>query len=121
MNPKLTRVTAQFCLVLQLVAGGIMPVASASQLIKNNEHHSLFSSRTALYTLKQNDTINSVKKQFNLTPGELKKLNEFRTYSKPFEQLGAGDEVDVPVVSRQEAKDTADSGSPYSSTGPGYG
>ena len=34
MNPKLTRVTAQFCLVLQLAVGGIMPVASASPLIK---------------------------------------------------------------------------------------
>ncbi|MGQ3663801.1 inverse autotransporter beta domain-containing protein [Citrobacter braakii] len=106
MNPKLTRVTAQFCLVLQLAAGGIMPVASASQFIKNNEHHSLFSSRTALYTLKQGDTINSVAKQFNLTPGELKKLNEFRTYSKPFEQLGAGDEVDVPVATSRGTKDT---------------
>ena len=106
MNNQLIRFTAQLCLGLQLAAGGIMPVASASQLIKNNEHHSLFSSRTALYTLKQGDTINSVAKQFNLTPGELKKLNEFRTYSKPFEQLGAGDEVDVPVATSRGTKDT---------------
>lgn len=31
-----------------------------------------------------------------LTVNELEKLNKFRTLSKPFLQLGVGDEIDIP-------------------------
>ncbi|MHC5178870.1 inverse autotransporter beta domain-containing protein, partial [Serratia rhizosphaerae] len=55
----------------------------------------------------------SVAKKFNLSVAELKKINEFRTFSKPFEQLGAGDELDVPTP--QSALSPTSSGTALSS------
>lgn len=48
------------------------------------------------YTLGPGETVATVAKQQHLTVAQLEKLNEFRTFSKPFTALGAGDELDVP-------------------------
>ncbi|MBJ3590099.1 inverse autotransporter beta domain-containing protein [Salmonella enterica subsp. enterica serovar Saintpaul] len=96
MTPKLTHLSAALCLTAQLtgtLAGSLLPVVSLARA----EQHPLFSSHTALYSLKQGETVDDVAKNFGLSTQELRTLNEFRTFSKPFEQLEAGDEVDVPV------------------------
>ena len=51
---------------------------------------------TQPYKLKAGETVASVAKQYHLTVNQLKKINQFRTFSKPFTALGAGDEIDVP-------------------------
>ncbi|MDY3572443.1 inverse autotransporter beta domain-containing protein, partial [Enterobacter hormaechei] len=66
-------------------------------------HKELFASHTSLYVLQNGENVGTVAEKFGLSVTELKKLNEFRTFSKPFEQLGAGDEVDVPTPSAQGA------------------
>ncbi|WHP81288.1 Ig-like domain-containing protein [Edwardsiella anguillarum] len=99
MNPKIVRFSAKLCLGIQLAVilpGTIFPVAALAK----SERRTLFSSQTALYTLKSGETVAYVAKKFNVTVPELKKINEFRKYNKPFEQLGAGDELDVPVSTK---------------------
>lgn len=53
---------------------------------------------TRVYVLGTNETVNSVAKQYNMTPDALRKLNQFRTFAHGRENLRAGDELDVPVV-----------------------
>ncbi|MEG0533374.1 MAG: inverse autotransporter beta domain-containing protein, partial [Citrobacter sp.] len=84
----------------------MLPVAAALAEMNAGPHRTLFASRTALYTLGKGETVDSVAKKFGVSVPELKKLNEFRKYNKPFEQLGAGDEVDVPVQVSQGTKNT---------------
>ena len=57
---------------------------------------SLTNVSTHPYTLLAGESIVSVAKQYNLSVAQLKKLNQFRLFSRPFEQLSAGDEIDVP-------------------------
>ncbi|VXC55500.1 conserved hypothetical protein [Enterobacterales bacterium 8AC] len=51
---------------------------------------------TVPYTLAPGETVSQVAKKYHLTVGELKKVNQFRAFSKPFEQLASGDEIDIP-------------------------
>ncbi|MEB5890292.1 inverse autotransporter beta domain-containing protein, partial [Enterobacter roggenkampii] len=51
--------------------------------------------------------MHSVAKRYHLTVVQLKKLNQFRTFSRPFERLHAGDEIDVPVLPPVEGKPAA--------------
>ncbi|MDE9516616.1 inverse autotransporter beta domain-containing protein [Xenorhabdus bovienii] len=52
--------------------------------------------QTESYRLAAGESIKSVAKRHGLTVTELKKLNQLRTFHKPFTALGAGDEIDVP-------------------------
>ncbi|AKS58465.1 lysM domain protein [Yersinia pestis 8787] len=51
---------------------------------------------TEPYTLGPGDSIQSIEKKYNITVDELKKLNAYRTFSKPFASLTTGDEIEVP-------------------------
>ncbi|WP_343884040.1 inverse autotransporter beta domain-containing protein, partial [Morganella psychrotolerans] len=51
---------------------------------------------TKVYTLGLGDTPAGIAKQQGITLEQLKKLNQFRTFSKPFEELSIGDEIDIP-------------------------
>lgn len=73
------------------------------------------------YTLGPGETVAAVAKQHHLTVAQLEKMNEFRTFSKPFTALGAGDELDVPktplqagrspfAVDREPVQDAGDTG-----------
>ncbi|UUR73847.1 invasin domain 3-containing protein [Enterobacter asburiae] len=55
------------------------------------------------YTLKTGETPESVAKKFSLTLEQLQEFNQFRTFSKSFAQLSAGDEVDVPAANNVAA------------------
>ncbi|MEN3752121.1 LysM domain-containing protein [Mangrovibacter sp. SLW1] len=98
MKPELVKLAARVCLGVQLT--GVLSCALVPVMALANEKvpaRMLFSSRTALYTFKAGDTVASVANQFGLSVAELRTLNEFRKYNKPFEKLSTGDEVDVPV------------------------
>ncbi|MDX7990221.1 inverse autotransporter beta domain-containing protein [Xenorhabdus littoralis] len=51
---------------------------------------------TEPYILKSGETVNTVAKRYGLTVTDLKKINQLRTFDKPFTALGAGSEIDVP-------------------------
>ncbi|WP_370619542.1 inverse autotransporter beta domain-containing protein [Citrobacter meridianamericanus] len=51
-----------------------------------------------VYTLSSGETMHSVASKFNMTPDSLQKLNQLRTFSRGFENIGPGDELDVPLA-----------------------
>ncbi|WP_049615212.1 invasin-like inverse autotransporter protein, partial [Yersinia pekkanenii] len=51
---------------------------------------------TESYVLGPGDSVQSIAKKYNLTIDELKKINSYRTFSKPFSSLTTGDEIEVP-------------------------
>lgn len=48
------------------------------------------------YILGVNESVDSVAKKYGISVDELKRINIYRTFSKPFNRLSAGDEIDVP-------------------------
>ncbi|WP_152562886.1 MULTISPECIES: ZirU family protein [unclassified Serratia (in: enterobacteria)] len=65
-------------------------LAPAAQTVSAMPHE------TEPYTLATGETVFLIAKKYHLTVEELKKINQFRAFSKPFEQLGSGDEIDIP-------------------------
>ncbi|HDS5593159.1 TPA: inverse autotransporter beta domain-containing protein, partial [Enterobacter hormaechei subsp. xiangfangensis] len=102
---QLLKLTAKVCLSVQLsgIFMGAFVSISAAANAEPVTHKELFASHTSLYVLQNGENVGTVAEKFGLSVTELKKLNEFRTFSKPFEQLGAGDEVDVPTPTPQGA------------------
>ncbi|MGR7464430.1 inverse autotransporter beta domain-containing protein, partial [Klebsiella aerogenes] len=116
MQNKLLKITARVCLLAQItgiVTGTMLPVVALAK----SEHKELFTSQTALYVLQNGETVESVAKKFDMSLAELKKFNEFRTFTKPFEQLSVGDEIDIPVPAG--AVKTPDAGYVASTQGSG--
>lgn len=59
----------------------------------------LSSLRTQVYILRSGETATSVAKKYHLTPEQLRELNQFRSFAHGFDNLGQGDEIDVPLSS----------------------
>ncbi|NBC98110.1 invasin, partial [Atlantibacter hermannii] len=55
--------------------------------------------RTTIYRLSNGESVQSVAKKYNMTVEALRKLNQFRTFAHGFSSIGAGDEIDVPLLS----------------------
>ncbi len=53
-------------------------------------------SSTEPYVLGADETVAMVAKKYGITVDELKKINIYRTFSRPFTALTTGDEIDVP-------------------------
>ncbi|MDE9590608.1 LysM peptidoglycan-binding domain-containing protein, partial [Xenorhabdus bovienii] len=51
---------------------------------------------TEPYILKSGETVNTVAERYDLTVNDLKKINQLRTFNKPFAALGTGNEIDIP-------------------------
>ncbi|WP_213990737.1 Ig-like domain-containing protein [Sodalis sp. dw_96] len=49
------------------------------------------------YVIGPGESVLSVANKYHLTLDALKKINQFRAFSRPFEQLTVGDEIDVPL------------------------
>ncbi|WP_416776887.1 LysM peptidoglycan-binding domain-containing protein [Xenorhabdus budapestensis] len=58
--------------------------------------HSPLAIPTEPYILKPGETIHTIAKRYGFTINQLKEINKFRTFSKPFPVLEIGDEIDVP-------------------------
>ncbi|QXT43084.2 ZirU family protein [Serratia fonticola] len=67
---------------------------------------------TEPYTLSVGETVYSVAKKQHITLDELKKVNQFRSFSKPFNQLGSGDEIDIPTAASLRLKSQQTEASP---------
>ncbi len=86
-------------IVVQLtfpVAGVFTPVMAAEKNRAAQEDERVLRQPVVPYTLTAGESVNTVAKRYHLTVTQLKKLNQFRTFSKPFTALKAGDELDVP-------------------------
>lgn len=66
-------------------------------LARADEPQYLSAGNVSTLTLGAGETVQDVAKRYNLSLSELKKINQFRIFSRPFEQLSAGDDIDVPV------------------------
>lgn len=61
------------------------------------EHTEAMRLNTNVYTLGKGENVTSVAKKYNISVEELRKLNQLRTFAHGFDNVQAGDDIDVPV------------------------
>ncbi|EFJ1928058.1 inverse autotransporter adhesin-like protein YeeJ [Escherichia coli] len=100
MGIKLRRLTAGICLVTQLV----FPMTVAAQGVVNAATQqpvptqiAIANANTVPYTLGALELAQSVAERFGISLAELRKLNQFRTFARGFDNVRQGDELDVPA------------------------
>ncbi|HFU7593989.1 TPA: inverse autotransporter beta domain-containing protein, partial [Escherichia coli] len=100
MGIKLRRLTAGICLVTQLV----FPMTAAAQGVVNAATQqpvpaqiAIANTNTVPYTLGALESAQSVAERFDISLAELRKLNQFRTFARGFDNVRQGDELDVPA------------------------
>jgi len=69
-------------------------------------------SSSSVYTLSPGETVVSVAQKYHTTVQELRKLNQFRTFARGFDNLQAGDELDVPSPGKNKKRATSSSSAP---------
>lgn len=100
MGIKLRRLTAGICLITQLA----FPMAAAAQGVVNAATQqpvpaqiAIANANTVPYTLGALESAQSVSERFGISVAELRKLNQFRTFARGFDNVRQGDELDVPA------------------------
>ncbi|HAI1523342.1 TPA: inverse autotransporter adhesin-like protein YeeJ [Escherichia coli] len=100
MGIKLRRLTAGICLITQLA----FPMAAAAQGVVNAATQqpvpaqiAIANTNTVPYTLGALESAQSVAERFGISVAELRKLNQFRTFARGFDNVRQGDELDVPA------------------------
>ncbi len=100
MGIKLRRLTAGICLVTQLA----FPMAAAAQGVVNAAtpqpvpaQIAIANANTVPYILGALESAQSVAERFGISVAELRKLNQFRTFARGFDNVRQGDELDVPA------------------------
>ncbi|HEI1836745.1 TPA: inverse autotransporter adhesin YeeJ, partial [Escherichia coli] len=94
------RLTAGICLITQLA----FPMAAAAQGVVNAATQqpvpaqiAIANANTVPYTLGALESAQSVAERFGISVAELRKLNQFRTFARGFDNVRQGDELDVPA------------------------
>ncbi|HGT4487370.1 TPA: Ig-like domain-containing protein [Escherichia coli] len=97
---KLRSLTAGICLVTQLA----FPMAAAAQGVVNAAtpqpvpaQIAIANTNTVPYILGALESAQSVAERFGISVAELRKLNQFRTFARGFDNVRQGDELDVPA------------------------
>ncbi|MGH5767550.1 inverse autotransporter adhesin YeeJ, partial [Escherichia coli] len=100
MGIKLRRLTAGICLITQLA----FPMAAAAQGVVNAAtqqpvpaQFAIANANTVPYILGALESAQSVAERFGISVAELRKLNQFRTFARGFDNVRQGDELDVPA------------------------
>lgn len=100
MGIKLRRLTAGICLITQLA----FPMAAAAQGVVNAAtqqpvpaQFAIANANTVPYTLGALESAQSVAERFGISVAELRKLNQFRTFARGFDNVRQGHELDVPA------------------------
>ncbi|MDI4462482.1 Ig-like domain-containing protein [Escherichia coli] len=100
MGIQLRRLTAGICLITQLA----FPMAAAAQGVVNAATQqpvpaqiAIENANTVPYTLGALESAQSVAERFGISVAELRKLNQFRTFARGFDNVRQGDELDVPA------------------------
>lgn len=99
MGIKLRRLTAGICLITQLA----FPMAAAAQGVVNAATQQPVPAQIAIAmpircpTPLSVESAQSVAERFGISVAELRKLNQFRTFARGFDNVRRGDELDVPA------------------------
>ena len=98
---KAVRNVARLCVFLQLftVALPVVAVTATEESIASSKQKlpsELMGLPASPYVLRAGETPDSVATRLGYTLAELQAFNQFRTFHKPFAQLGEGDEFDIP-------------------------
>ncbi|EPP8233802.1 inverse autotransporter adhesin IatC [Escherichia coli] len=100
LGDRLRRLTAGICLITQT----IFPVMAAAPTHINHAHSDTATSlilpnvKTIPYTLGALESPPTVAARFGITVDELRRLNQFRTFARGFDNVRQGDEIDVPLI-----------------------
>ncbi|HAW8260941.1 TPA: invasin [Escherichia coli] len=100
LGDRLRRLTAGICLITQT----IFPVMAAAPKHINHAHSDTATSlilpnvKTIPYTLGALESPSTVAARFGITVDELRRLNQFRTFARGFDNVRQGDEIDVPLI-----------------------
>ena len=100
LGDRLRRLTAGICLITQT----IFPVMAAAPTHINHAHSDTTTSlilpnvKTIPYTLGALESPSTVAARFGITVDELRRLNQFRTFARGFDNVRQGDEIDVPLI-----------------------
>ncbi|EFL0451175.1 hypothetical protein G9J91_001886 [Escherichia coli] len=100
LGDRLRRLTAGICLITQT----IFPVMAAAPTHNNHAHSDTATSlilpnvKTIPYTLGALESPSTVAARFGITVDELRRLNQFRTFARGFDNVRQGDEIDVPLI-----------------------
>ncbi|ELD0527480.1 Ig-like domain-containing protein [Escherichia coli] len=100
LEDRLRRLTAGICLITQT----IFPVMAAAPTHINPAHSDTATSlilpnvKTIPYTLGALESPPTVAARFGITVDELRRLNQFRTFARGFDNVRQGDEIDVPLI-----------------------
>ncbi|HFU3030902.1 TPA: inverse autotransporter adhesin IatC [Escherichia coli] len=100
LGDRLRRLTAGICLITQT----IFPVMAAAPTHINPAHSDTAASlilpnvKTIPYTLGALESPPTVAARFGITVDELRRMNQFRTFARGFDNVRQGDEIDVPLI-----------------------
>ncbi len=100
LGDRLRRLTAGICLITQT----IFPVMAAAPTHINPAHSDTAASlilpnvKTIPYTLGALESPPTVAARFGITVDELRRLNQFRTFARGFDNVRQGDEIDMPLI-----------------------
>ncbi|WP_340609835.1 inverse autotransporter beta domain-containing protein [Xenorhabdus bharatensis] len=86
-------IIAQFSFPL---AGAFAPTIAMAETPTTSQYAPLIAIPTESYILKPGETIYTIAKRYSFTIDQLKEINKLHAFNKPFAELSAGDEINVP-------------------------
>ncbi|ENJ8072774.1 inverse autotransporter beta domain-containing protein [Escherichia coli] len=106
LSDKIRRLTAGVCLFTQF----FFPVMATAQNVVHAKPQTTVSSappllenNTVPYTLGALESAQSVADRFGISLEELRRLNQFRTFARGFDNVRQGEELDVPATTSQKS------------------
>ncbi|ELK8856753.1 inverse autotransporter beta domain-containing protein [Escherichia coli] len=106
LGDKIRRLTAGVCLFTQF----FFPVMATAQNVVHAKPQTTVSSappllenNTVPYTLGALESAQSVANRFGISLEELRRLNQFRTFARGFDNVRQGEELDVPATTSQKS------------------
>lgn len=106
LGDKIRRLTAGVCLFTQI----FFPVMATAQNVVHAKPQTTVSSapplienNTVPYTLGALESAKSVADRFGISLEELRRLNQFRTFARGFDNVRQGEELDVPATTSQKS------------------
>lgn len=106
LGDKIRRLTAGVCLFIQI----FFPVMATAQNVVHAKPQTTVSSappllenNTVPYTLGALESAQSVADRFGISLEELRRLNQFRTFARGFDNVRQGEELDVPATTSQKS------------------
>ncbi len=100
-NSKTTRALVWLNILVQFLFP--MALSFSPVLASTGEQHFIIKNKfssdipTQVYVLTEGENVDSVTRKFNISREALRRLNQFRVFSRGFDNITAGDELDVPV------------------------